>query len=435
MIFRISDIYIAASLAENNVSKIYTKNINHFNRFGFIEAIDPFPTGPPPETVSKKPTLPYGRQSIDERDVAAVCRVLRSDWLTTGPKVDEFETAAAEFVGVDHAAAVSSGTAALHCAMHALGIGPGDEVIVPPITFAATANCVVYQGGTPVFVDVEPDTLLIDPVKIEEKITSRTRAIIAVDYAGLPCDYDRIKAITRKHGIALVADACHSIGARYKGAPVGSLADMTVFSFHPVKHITTGEGGMVATNDPGLAEKIRIFRNHGITSDHRQREAKGSWFYEMTRLGFNYRITDIQCALGVSQLRKLPDFIKRRKEIAARYDHFFADFPGVAPVGLRHGARGSMHDHAFHLYVVELSNNRDKLFQYMRERGIGVNVHYIPVHLHPYYQEKLGTGPGMCPVAETAYRNMLSLPIYPGMRDADVQRVLGALQEFSNTAV
>jgi len=222
--------------------------------------------------------------------VAAVCSVLRSDWLTTGPKVGEFERAVADYVGAEHGAAVSSGTAALHCAMYALGIGPGDEVIVPPMTFAATANCVVYQGGIPVFADVEPDTLLIDPTEVEKKITDRTRAIIAVDYAGQPCDYDALRGIADRHGVALVAEGRHALGAEYRGRKVGTLADMTVFSFHQVKHVATGEGGMVVTNVGALAEKVRLFRNHGITADFRKREALGSWFYEMTDLGYNYRM-------------------------------------------------------------------------------------------------------------------------------------------------
>ncbi|MCK4818400.1 aminotransferase class I/II-fold pyridoxal phosphate-dependent enzyme, partial [bacterium] len=236
--------------------------------------------------------IPYGRQSIDEDDVKAVVEVLRSDWLTTGPKVPEFEKAFAEFVGAKHAVAVSSGTAALHAAMYAVGIGAGDEVIVPPMTFAATANCIVFQRGVPVFSDVDAETLLIDPGQVKEKITPRTKAIIAVDYAGHPCEYDKLRQIAKRHGTALVADGCHALGAEYKGKKVGTLADLTVFSFHPVKHITTGEGGMVTTDDPALAERIRIFRNHGITSDYHQREEQGSYFYEMVDLGYNYRLTD-----------------------------------------------------------------------------------------------------------------------------------------------
>jgi perosamine synthetase len=368
--------------------------------------------------------IPYGQQFIDEDDIQAVVKVLHSDWLTTGPKVDEFEKAFARYVHAAHAVAVSSGTAALHTAMYALGIGPGDEVIVPPITFAATANCVVYQGGTPIFADVEPDTLLIDPVQVEAKITNRTKAIIAVDYTGQPCDYDALRAIADRHGLLLVADACHALGGRYKGRPVGSLADLNVFSFHPVKHITTGEGGMITTNDQKLAERMRIFRNHGITSDHRQREQEGSWLYEMVDLGYNYRLTDIQCALGVSQLRKLPSWILRRQEIALRYDEAFAGVAGVAPLIVRDYV-----SHAYHLYVIRLDTThlrktRSEVYSSLRSEGIGVNVHYIPVHLHPFYQDHFGTKPGLCPVAESAYEQLITLPLFPMMTDQDVEDVI-----------
>jgi perosamine synthetase len=373
--------------------------------------------------------LPYGHQWLDEEDIAAVVEVLRSDWLTTGPKVDEFERAFAETVGAREAVAVSSGTAALHAAMYAIGIGPGDEVIVPAMTFAASANCVVFQRGVPVFTDVSPDTLLLDPAQVEARITPRTKAIIAVDYAGQPCDYDALRAIAYKHGLTLVADACHALGGAYKGSPVGSLADLSVFSFHPVKHITSGEGGMITTDDPQLAQRMRIFRNHGITSDHRQREQQGSWFYEMVDLGYNYRITDIQCALGLSQLRKLSAWVKRRQEIAQRYNAAFAEVPSVRPLQLRPEV-----SHAYHLYIVQLDLSqlratRSQIFAALRAEGIGVNVHYIPVHLHPFYRERFGTGPGLCPVAEAAYERLISLPIFPAMRDDDVESVIIAIRK------
>ena len=368
--------------------------------------------------------IPYGRQTIDDEDIKAVIEVLRSDWLTTGPKVAEFEEALARYVGAKYAVAVSSGTAALHCAMYALGIGPGHEVIVPTMTFAASANCVVYQGGIPVFVDVAPDTLLIDPQDVERKITPQTKAIIAVDYAGQPCDYDALKEIADRHHVSLVADACHSLGATYRGRSVGSLADLSVFSFHPVKHITTGEGGMITTDNEEYAKRLRIFRNHGITSDHRQREAQGSWFYEMVDLGYNYRITDFQCALGMSQLQKLPRWLERRQEIARQYDEAFAEIKGINPLAVKVDVR-----HAYHLYVVRINQDetgmgRGEFFQALRSRGIGVNVHYIPVHLHPFYQNRFGTGRGLCPVAESAYEQILSLPIYPAMTDEEIKIVV-----------
>ena len=372
-------------------------------------------------TIQALPFLPYGRQVIGEDDIAAVVAALRSAWLTTGPRVNEFEQAVADFCGVRHGVAVSSGTAALHAAMAAIGIGPGDEVIVPAMTFAATANAVVYQGGTPVFADVEADTLLLDPNSVKEQISARTKAIVAVDYAGQPCDYKALRAIADRNGLRLVADACHSLGAESDGKKVGTLADCTVFSFHPVKHITTGEGGMVVTEDAVLAASMRRFRNHGIATDHRQREAIGTWQYEMVELGYNYRITDFQSALGMSQLLKLPAFIERRRRIAGQYSEAFSGSPAIRPLAIRPETVS-----AWHLYVVQLAGGifREKAFRQLRERGIGVNVHYLPVHLHPFYQERFGLRPGLCPVAEAAYEVILSLPIWPGMDDDQVARVV-----------
>lgn len=377
-------------------------------------------------TPVRKTLLPYGRQSLDETDIAAVVEVLRSDWLTTGPRVAEFERAFADTVGTCEAVAVSSGTAALHAAMHALNIGPGDEVIVPPMTFAASANCVLYMGATPIFADVDPDTLLIDPVQVEAKITPRTKAIIAVDYAGHPCDYDRLRALAATHGLKLVADACHAIGGAYQGRPVGSLADLSTFSLHPVKHLTTGEGGMVTTDDAELAQQMRIFRNHGITTDHRQRAERGGFFYEMQELGYNYRLNDIQCALGLSQLKKLPAFVQRRRQIAAHYDAAFATMDAVQPLAVRSEASHSYHIYVVRFDTVKLGLSRGEIFAALRAENIGVNVHYIPVHLHPYYRRTFGTGEGLCPVAEAAYECMLTLPIFPAMSDQDADDVITA---------
>lgn len=375
----------------------------------------------------KKISIPYGKQSIEESDIDAVCEVLRSDWLTTGPNVTAFEHALAEYVGTRHGVAVSSGTAALHCAMYALGVGPGDEVIVPAMTFAATANVIVYQGATPVFADIDPDTLLIDPKGIKGLITPRTKAIIAVDFAGQPCDYNSLRKLADQHNLYLVADACHALGAEYQGRKVGSLADITVFSFHPVKHITTGEGGMAVTVRNDFAQKMRKFRNHGIATDFREREEKGSWYYEMQDLGFNYRLTDLQSALGISQLSRLPHFLARRQEIAKIYDEAFISSDDVHPLKLSEDVF-----HAYHLYVVRLGgrfDNRDLVFQFLRHKGIGVNLHYIPVHLHPYYKKHFCCKPGLCPVTEESYRKIISLPIWPGMTNEHTGKVVAALNE------
>ncbi len=385
-------------------------------------------TQPGPEPV--RPTiLAYGRQAVTEDDVQRVVDVLQSGWLTTGPVVERLERAVAEYVGAAEAVALSSGTAALHAAMFALGIGPGDEVIVPAMTFAATANGVVYQGGTPVFADVDPETLLLDPERVGIRITPRTRAIIAVDYAGQPCDYEALGSIARDHNLVLVDDASHALGARDRGVPVGRLADLSTFSMHAVNPITSGEGGMVTTEDDTLAELIRRFRNHGFSRDHRQCAAAGSWYYEMTDLGYNYRLSDVQSALGLGQLAKLDDWLARRREIAEQYDRALASLPGVRPLGRREGAV-----HAWHLYVVRLDRealgiDRAAVFRALRAEGIGVEVHYIPVHLHPFYRERYGTAPGLCPVAEAAYEEILTLPLFPGMTDEDAADVVTAMEK------
>jgi perosamine synthetase len=369
--------------------------------------------------------IPYGHQCIEEDDIQAVAEVLRSDWITTGPAVGAFEKSVAGFVGAEYAVAVSSGTAALHTAMYAIGVEPGDEVIVPSMTFAATANAVVFQGATPVFCDVDAETLLIVPDLVETKVGPKTKAIIAVDYAGQPCDYDALREIADRNKLVLIADACHSLGATYRGRKVGTLADLTVFSFHPVKHITTGEGGMIVTDNSQYRRRMAMFRNHGVTTDHRQRAEKGSWFYEMVDLGYNYRITDFQCALGMSQLKKLPGWIKRRQEIASRYDRAFNGLGPIEPLAVTSNV-----SHVYHLYVVKLRDiERDKVFGSLRAAGVGVNVHYIPVHLHPFYRKRFGTREGMCPAAETVYEQILSLPMFPALTNEDVDTVISAVRE------
>jgi perosamine synthetase len=372
--------------------------------------------------------LPYGRHALDDADVASVVNSLRSGWVTTGPPVARFEQAVASRVGAARAVAVSSGTAALHAAMFAVGVGPGDEVIAPPLTFAATTNAVLYQGGVPVFADVRADTLTVDPAEVERRITPRTRAVVAVDYAGQPCDLDALRDLAARRGLALVEDAAHALGAQYRGRPLGALADLTIWSFHPVKHVTTGEGGMITTDDPGLAERCTRFRNHGITSDAAQREAAGDWVYEMVDLGFNYRLTDLQCALGLSQLDKLDEFLARREAIAARYRAAFRGLPGLALPAVAQDVR-----HAWHLFPVlleleRLATDRRTVFAALRAEGIGVNVHYIPVYWHPYYR-RLGYEKGLCPRAEAAYERLLTLPLFPGMNDGDVDDVVTAVRK------
>ncbi len=357
--------------------------------------------------------IPYGRQNVDADDILTVINILRGDYLTTGPAVEQFEADVCAFTGAKYAVAVSNGTAALHACMHAIGIGAGDEVIVPPITFVATSNAVLYQGGIPIFADVCAETLLIDPVAVEALITPRTKAIVGVDYAGQPCDWSALRSIADKHGLMLIADACHSLGAEYKGQKVGTLADISVFSFHPVKNMTTGEGGMAVTNDAKLAEKMRYFRGHGITSTGIEREKLGAWYYEMQGLGFNYRITDFQCALGSSQLIKLNQWIDNRNYLAKIYENAFVD-TDVRPL-VKHADVF----HAYHLFVVKVSD-RDTKFKSMREAGVGVSVHYMPVYLHTYYKS-LGYKQGLCPVAEKEFENILTIPLWVGL-DLELQQ-------------
>jgi perosamine synthetase len=369
--------------------------------------------------------LPYGRHRVDETDVAAVVAALRSDWLTTGPAVDDFEAAFAKVVGAAHAVAVSSGTAALHAAAFAADVGPGDEVITTPLTFAATANCVRYLGGTVVFADVRPDTLNLDPAKVEALVTSRTRAIITVDYTGQPSDLGDLDVLGARRGLALVEDASHALGATHRGRPIGALARLTTFSLHPVKHITTGEGGIITTDDAALAQRLRAFRNHGISSEHRRR---ADWRYEMVDLGYNYRLSDIQAALGLSQLARLPEQVIRRREIAGRYTRAFAELPGIEPIVTLPDRESAWHLYVVRLRLEALRVGRAEIYSALRAENIGVNVHYIPVPWHPYYRD-LGYRRGGWPVAEDAYERLLSLPIFPSMTDADVEDVVHAVEK------
>jgi UDP-4-amino-4,6-dideoxy-N-acetyl-beta-L-altrosamine transaminase len=371
--------------------------------------------------------LPYGRPEVGEADIQAVVDVLRGDWLTNGPTVPRFEEAFAEVVGAKCAVAFSSGTAALHGAVFAAGIESGDEVITSPLTFLASANCILYCGATPVFADIHPDTLNLDPKSVEAKASSRTTAILPVHFAGLPCDMEAIHAIARSRNLVVIEDAAHALGATIEGRPIGGLSDLTTFSFHPVKHITTGEGGMVATNDAELALRLRRFRNHGIEREVRERQV--TWRQDMVSYGFNYRLTDLQSALGLSQLRRLDNRLERREEIAGQYQEALAPLPEVRVAPTRTGTR-----HAWHLYPLRLNRerlreDRERIFQALRAENIGVSVHYLPVHLHPYYRERLGTKPGQCPAAEAAFERLITLPLFPGMSDGDVADVIAAVEK------
>lgn len=371
--------------------------------------------------------LPYGKQSIDEDDIQAVVKVLKSDYLTTGPEIERFEKRIAEYVGAKYAIAFSNGTAALHAACYAAEIQPGDEVITTPLTFAASANCLLYQGGSPVFADIDERTYNINPKEIRKKITSKTKAIIPVDFTGQPASLDEIMAIAKENNLVVIEDAAHALGSTYKGKRIGSISDLTMFSFHPVKHITTGEGGMITTNHRKYYEKLCQFRSHGITRDRgKMKSNHGPWYYEMQNLGFNYRLTDFQAALGNSQLNKLERFISRRREIAAIYQDAWKGHQELILPFQQESGQSS-----WHLFVLRINSNtvrvdRKTIFTELMEQNIGVNVHYIPIYLFPYYQE-LGFQQGLCPVAEKVYEEFITVPLYPAMTNEDVQDVIAAV--------
>ena len=372
----------------------------------------------------------YGHQYIDEADIAAVVAVLKSDFLTCGPKIPELERRLCDLTGAQYAVAVSSGTAALHAACWAAGIGPGDEVIVPPMTFAASANCVLYCGGRPVFADIDPDTYNISPQQIEANLTPHTKAVVAVDFTGQAVPLSEIQEICKANQLLLIEDAAHSIGTRYCGRPVGGIADFTTFSFHPVKTVTGGEGGAVTTNDSQLYQRLMRFRAHGVTRDPALMEQKevGDWYYEQIDLGYNYRLTDIQAALICSQLDKLEQFSARRKQIATAYDQAFSQVPGLI---LQKTIPES--DTTRHLYLLRLDLNRMRatrrqIFEELKAENIYCNVHYIPTYLFPYYQ-KLGYREGLCPNAEALYHSSLTIPLYYSMTDEDVDYVIEKVKE------
>jgi UDP-4-amino-4,6-dideoxy-N-acetyl-beta-L-altrosamine transaminase len=378
--------------------------------------------------------IPYGKQSIDQSDIDAVVDVLKSDFLTQGPAVSAFEDAFAKYIGVKYAVAVSNGTAALHLSALALGVKPGDKVITTPITFAASANCVGYAGGEVVFTDIDPETYLIDLDQVEKLLAGSPKGtfkgIIPVDFAGRAVDLEKLRKLAVQYGCWIIEDACHAPGGWFEDSSGnkqfcgnGNFADLAIFSFHPVKHIASGEGGMITTNDEELYNKLLLLRTHGITKDpNLLEENHGGWYYEMQQLGYNYRLSDIQAALGASQLNKADKGLGRRREIAQMYFEVFKDVSNIK------GQSGYIEGHAYHLYVIEIGD-RQGLYDFLREKGIFGQVHYIPVHLMPYYRQ-FGWKNGDMPVAEKYYEHCLSLPMYPGLSNDEQTYVIETVKSF-----
>jgi len=372
--------------------------------------------------------IPYGKQLIDQNDIDAVVEVLKGDWLTCGPKVDEFEKLVASYCNAKFAVAFSSGTAALHGAYFALGVKEGDEVITTPLTFSATSNGVVYCGGKPVFVDIKPDTLNIDPEKIEEKINLKTKAIAIVDFAGQTCDFDAIKEIAKKHNLPIVEDAAHALGSEYKGQKVGSLADLTVLSFHPVKTITSGEGGMVLTNNEELAVKLRNFRHHGIV----KKPEIAPWYYEIEEIGYNYRLSDVHCALGISQLKKLDKFVVKRQEIVEKYQKAFKNIPEIILIKEERFAKTAWHICPIQFDLTKLKITRKEIFKQLGEKGIKCQVHYVPVHFMSFYKNNFGYKKGDFPITEQYYNRTITLPLFPKLTNEEVEYVIASVKEIIN---
>lgn len=377
----------------------------------------------------RKNYLPYGKQSISKEDEAIVLQTLRGDFLTTGPSVDAFEEKVASYVGVDYAVAFSNGTAALHAAVFAAGIESGDEVIVSPMSFAASANCILYCDGTPVFSDICAETMNLDIDQIEEKITSKTKMIIPVAFAGHVLDMDRIMEIADKHKLTVLLDGAHALGSKYKGLPVGRKADMTMFSFHPVKPVTTAEGGIIVTNNKEFYDRMRLFRSHGITRDRAlMEEDHGPWYYEQQLLGYNYRLTDLQAALGISQMDRLDKFIEKRREIV---DFYNKSFQGNKAFSIPFEEDFALS--GYHLYIIKLKldflqGSRREIFEALQAENIGVNVHYLPIYLLPYYK-KLGYKKGICPISEKVYEQSITLPLFPEMSMEDAKDVVEAVRK------
>ncbi len=372
----------------------------------------------------KRP-IPYGHQWIDKSDIQAVIQALKSDWITQGPKVREFERKAAKYCGAKYAVALSSGTAALQAAYLVTGIKKGDEVITSPLTFVATANAIVYCGGKPIFVDIQEDTLNINPKEIKKKVNKKTKAIAIIDFAGHPCDLNEIKRIVRKHNLLIIEDAAHSLGSEYKGKKIGSISDMTIFSFHPVKVITTGEGGMVVTNNKKFCEKLKILRHHGIV----KKPKKGNWYYGVENPGYNFRLTDFQSALGINQLRKIDNFIKKRREIVAKYNRAFKDIKEIIIPTEKDYVKSAWHIYVIQLKLDKVKVSRKKIFNELQKRGIGVQVHYIPIHLQPFYRKRFGYKKGDFPTVERYYQRAITLPLFPKMTDKQINRVIKTVKK------
>jgi UDP-4-amino-4,6-dideoxy-N-acetyl-beta-L-altrosamine transaminase len=373
--------------------------------------------------------IPYGHQWIDENDIEEVVAVLKSDWITTGPKIAEFEDVLCSYIGTKYAVAVNSGTSALDIAVQTLNLPAGSEVITTPFTFVGTSNAILYNNSKPVFVDIEKETRNINPEEVRKKITKKTKAIIYVDYAGQPCDIEELKEIADEHDLFLIEDACHAIGAEYKAQKVGNFADMTVFSFHPVKNITTGEGGAVVTNNEEFNEKLKILRNHGIDKSALDRFGpEAGWAYDLKLLGRNYRINDFQAALGISQLKKLDGFISRRNEIVGMYNEAFEVIPEIETPIVKPYVKP-----AWHIYTVLLNGiDRDTFFSTMRARNIGVNVHYIPIYRFSYYQEQFNNKLEDFPVTEEVFSKIVTLPLFSKMGDNEVGFVIENVKKIIN---
>ncbi|MGD9891845.1 MAG: DegT/DnrJ/EryC1/StrS family aminotransferase [Dehalococcoidia bacterium] len=378
--------------------------------------------------------IPYNRPSIEEAEIEAVVETLRSGWITTGPRAAEFERRFAAYTGAGHAVGLSSATAALHLALLAAGVGPGDEVIVPVFTFAACAHVVVHLGATPIFVDSSPDDLNLDPAAVERAVTPRTRALMVVHYAGQPARMDELLAIAARHNLFVLEDAAHAVGARYRGRPAGSLGDAAAFSFYATKNLATGEGGMLTTSRDDVAETVRLYALHGMSRDAWKRYGRGgSWFYEVVAPGYKYNLSDIQAALGLAQLERLDERNARRALLAGRMTEALSDCDAAEPLAVRPEV-----DHAWHLYVIRLCDgtltvDRNRFIEELEARGIATSVHFIPLHLHPYYREMHGTRAGDFPVAESSFERAISLPLYPSMSEADADRVAEAVRDVART--